>query len=120
MLKIISSKDKSIWNVKIEIMDNTFRFVVNNEFDSQIYESEMLHFQQLDFMENLTNVFDFNLQQKIVNRILEENPNFIIYHTWMKKNSIYKTDQNEILAYYMKDDEYQYALYIELKRLEKI
>lgn len=112
MLKIISSKDESIWNLEMDIL--TLRFVVSN--DNQKYESHQLHFQQIDLNENLTKVFDFDTQQKIVNMITEPNPNLTIRYTWMKQN-IYKTDENEILAYYIKDDVYQYAIYIEMKEV---
>ena len=85
--------------------------------DNQKYESYQLHFQQIDLNENLIKVFDFDTQQKIVNKILEVNPNFSVQHTWMKKN-IYKTDENEILAFHIIDNEYQYAIYIEMKEVE--
>ena len=41
---IISTKDNSIWNLEIETLDNTFRFVVSN--DTQKYESYKLHFTE--------------------------------------------------------------------------
>ena len=113
MLKILSSKDDSIWNLEMVLLE--LRFVITN--DKKKYESYQLHFQQIDLNENLIKVFDFDTQQKIVNKILEVNPNFSVQHTWMKKN-IYKTDENEILAFHIIDNEYQYAIYIEMKEVE--
>jgi hypothetical protein len=114
MLKIISSKDESIWNLEMIPLDLTF--VVSNELGNQKYESYQLHFQQIDLNEKITKVFDFNTQQKIVNMITEPNPNFSVQHSWMKKN-IYKTDENEILAFHITDNKYQYAIYIEMKEV---
>jgi hypothetical protein len=114
MLKIISSKDNSIWNLEID--DLALKFLVSNELGNQKYESYQLYFQQIDLNENLTKVFDFDTQQKIVNMIIElnPNPNLNITYTWMKKN-IYKSDENEILAFHIIENEYQYTIYIEMK-----
>jgi hypothetical protein len=113
MLKILSSIDDSIWDLEIDV--SVLKFVVSN--DKQKYESDVIHFQQIDLNENLIKVFDFYTQQKIVNKILEVNQNFSVQNTWMKKN-IYKTDENEILAFHITDNEYKYAIFIEMKKVE--
>lgn len=99
---IISTKDNSIWNLEIETLDNTFRFVISN--DNQKYESYKLHFTELSPEIIYEDVLDFDSQQKIVRMIIEKNDNLTIRHTWMKR-SIYKMPENEILAFHIMENE---------------
>ena len=115
MLKIISCKDDSIWN--LEMIPLELRFVITN--DNQKYESYNFHFQEVTLDYFYTDVVDFDVQKKIVNLILETNTNFTKRQIWMKK-SIYKTPENEILGYHITDEskkEFVFVVYVEMKKM---